>query len=228
MPGINISIGMGLDTSNDFLRSFCYQRHIPAEHYRRAIKVCSDAAIPTTAYIVYKPPFLSAEEAVYDSAKSVLDAFDIGFSAVSIEPVAMQAGTLQEALARFDFYTPATLWSMASIFKQCGRLCDFESYVPRLRVGGQVFTPLPYSTLTGCSSCLKTINDLLPILKGRILNSLPLCEHNARCGMPGFVEAREVSVPDLLARTNHILDAIEPLLDNFDRLRYHVEYATSN
>jgi radical SAM enzyme (TIGR01210 family) len=205
---IALSIGMGLDSADQFVRSLCFQRHIKDEVYVYATGLCHARGVRTTAYVVHGPPFLTAEEAVADTSCSIHSALTVlGFDAVSIEPVALQAGTLQHLLRTAGHYECPTFWSLVSASHQYVRLCGTaDAASSDLRVGGQVFTPLPIATLRSCTKCLRrSAGDLFP-LQAKIFRGAPLSSrHSTACGSPGLTR----SVP---YHPNRLLMRIESLL----------------
>lgn len=205
---ISLSIGMGLDSADQFLRSLCFQRHIKDEAYVYAAALCRARGVHTTAYVVHGPPFLTAEEAVVDTSRSIHGALTVlGFDSVSIEPVALQAGTLQHLLRAKGHYERPTFWSLVSALYHYVRLAGVENAASSdLRVGGQVFTPLPIASLRCCSNCLgRSAADLLP-LHPKIFRGVPLTSrHSTSCGSPGLTHSAPYDPDRLLRKIESLL-----------------------
>lgn len=205
-PTLSFSIGIGLDSVNDFIRHFCFQRHLHIDVYSRAVRECNKRGILTTAYIVHKPPFLSVEESIYDTAESIIGAINLGFSFVSVEPVAVQAGTLQKFLLSHSLYEPATFSSVVSSLEHNkDYLMKIPNICNRLKLGGQVFTPLPESTLKGCRECLNSISQRVNFIPPDFFNGITTTAHGDYCGNRALTRGVPVDPRIVLKRARSII-----------------------
>lgn len=208
----SLSIGMGLDSSNDFIRQFCLQRHMSIQQYADAVNTCLRLGVETIAYIVHQPPLLSQWEAIVDTTASIADAFRLGFNYVSVEPTALQAGTLQNLLLEYGFYKAPTLWSVVRVMQEYANNYGTSANFEKIRLGGQVFTPIPQKTLAGCHDCLSQARSQLPMILSHLFSAIPVVAlHGESCGEP----LRELSPETLIdpvaiiERTSQILTFIE-------------------
>ncbi len=207
LPRTRISLGLGIDSTNEFIRAICFQRHIRLSAYEAALNLCARHNIESVAYIVHKPPFLTDEESVGDTANSLRNAFGMGFARVSIEPTAIQAGTLQSELQRHGLYTPPTVWTLASSLIEFGdALSEFSD---RIVFGGQVFTPLPFSSLHGCPKCISAAGALLPNLPKAVFATIPLIQDTACACSPSIIKASPLNQDTLAKRMCKTLDQLE-------------------
>ncbi|AIY89222.1 archaeosine biosynthesis radical SAM protein RaSEA [Geoglobus acetivorans] len=122
--GIEIEIGIGLETSNDFYREHLINKGFSFEDYRSAVKrVGSVARIKT--YLLLKPPLLMEKEAMDDIKKSIEDVKPYT-DVVSLNLMTIHSGTYVERLWREGVYRPPWLWSAVEILKWADLdiLCD--------------------------------------------------------------------------------------------------------
>jgi hypothetical protein len=202
---LEINIGMGLDSSNDFIRSVCFQRHIPSNSYLKALQACEASGVKSTAYVVHKHPFLSEPEAVFDTASSMAAALEWGFTRVSIEPVALQEGTLQQWLYAKGLFTPPTLWGVVSAVVTSS--ISPAVAAKRILLGGQVFTPLPTQVLRGCADCRCAAKEHLGEAHP-IFDSVVPSEHSEACGSREIESGSPVEEHLLLCRVTELLDRL--------------------
>jgi hypothetical protein len=194
---------MGVDSCDEFVRSFCFQRPITTKQFVGAVAACNQHAVHTTAYIVHKPPFLTDEEAIADTSASIRHALDMGFSAVSIEPIAIQTATLQSLLASAGLYEQPTFWSVMS------SVASFAENASRLRLGGQVFTPIPERTLRVCDRCVALAFDEIGWLPSTMFRGLPRTPHGPHCGTPCLRDGQPVNAQSVVHRAKRILAALQ-------------------
>ncbi|HEV2165649.1 MAG TPA: archaeosine biosynthesis radical SAM protein RaSEA [Thermoplasmata archaeon] len=109
-PG-QLEVAMGLESADpEVLRRFVNKGSPPQEYLEAADRVRA-LGIPTKAYLLLKPPYLSEREAVEDVVRSVEVARD-HFDAISVNPVHIQGGTVVEWLYQRRRYRPPWLWSL--------------------------------------------------------------------------------------------------------------------
>ena len=200
----DISIGMGLDSADEQVRHMCFLRRIPTTLFRNAVLLCKRFGINTVAYIVHMPPFLSEEESVFDTANSIKNALAMHFDKVSIEPTALQTGSLQTLLARVGLYTPPTFWSVVSAIEAARELIGGE-LESTINLGGQVFTPLPESVLTACKHCIHTAQEKNEHLYLRLFRGLNVTEHGSHCGRLRITPPKAVETSMLPAKISQVV-----------------------
>lgn len=114
---IELEIGIGLETSNDFLRKLL-NKGFSFNDFKRACEICRDNGVIVKAYLLFKPPFLKEIEAIEDCISSALDAEKAGAARVSINPMNIQRATLVEKLWEKGEYSLPWLWSIAYALKE--------------------------------------------------------------------------------------------------------------
>lgn len=207
-PNISFSIGIGVDSCNEFIRYFCFLRHIPNYHYVEALSTCYEMGFQTIAYIVHKPPFLSTKESIFDTAESIVNSLRMGFSSISIEPIAIQAGTLQELLFSLNQYKPPTIFTVRSSIAHSLEHVDKKELSKRLILGGQVFTPLPYRTLNACNNCLDKVHKQLPFLSN-FFEAVPRKNHSSGCGLNESLIAMPINPFAVIKSAQDIINAVK-------------------
>ncbi len=151
----NISIGIGLETSNDIVRIYCMNKGFMFEDFRVAADKISKF-FTLHIYVLLKPPFIGEKNAIQDVLKTLHDTKKCFPNAKYVlMPVSIYNSTLVYFLWKKNIYRPPWLWSILEIIK--------ESPV-NLRIGGLNLTPHPLASPTNCDKCdnriYKIISDL--------------------------------------------------------------------
>jgi len=115
-----LELGIGLESSSDIIRERCINKGFTFEDYRRAVSNALSSDVEVKTYLLLKPPFLLEREAVEDVVRSARAAAEAGSAKISINPVAVQRGTLVEALWKSGDYRPPWLWSLLEALKGIG------------------------------------------------------------------------------------------------------------
>lgn len=160
-----ITIGTGLDCSSDILRYILTHKFIKNNCYSSFVKKCKSVNIIPEAYLVVKPPYLFEEEAIWETSEAIHTAVLLGFSKISLEPIALQEGTLQEYLWFNNLYNPPTIWTVFNSIKRWNNFYPNDLDKVSLEVGGEVFTPAPYMTYDRCKKCVEEVNSKLYDMK---------------------------------------------------------------
>lgn len=116
-----LEVGIGLETSSDYVREHCVNKGFTLMDFRRAVKTCRNLGVGVKAYLLVKPPFLSEKEAIEDAVSSAFEASNLGASRISFNPLAVHRHTLVEYLWKRGEYSPPWLWSLVEILNKCRR-----------------------------------------------------------------------------------------------------------
>lgn len=169
-----VNIAMGLESSNDYIRNNCVNKHFTWDDYVRAANIIKKYC-NLRSYVLMKPPFLTESEAINDAINSIRDAFSIGSESVFLEICNVQMGTPLESLYNLDLYKPARLWSVLDV------LFEFEG--KKVFVGGINDYPVPIVEASNCELCTEKVkkelvkyNSTLDLSKLRKLNCK--CRHS--------------------------------------------------
>lgn len=206
IPNKSLTIGLGIDSTHDFVRHVLFQRHTTIHQYADAVSLCLQRSIPVTAYVVLGNPLLPRDAAVADTAQSVSDAFQMGATVVSIEPVALQPSTLQFALWQAGVFQIPSIWDVAAVVQRCEDAVKSPRH--RLVLGGQVFTPLPIESLHSCSSCLARATKWACFDDALFWNSIPTTSHGRCCTASPPCPSHTIAPKDLVTHISGVLDRL--------------------
>lgn len=115
---LEIELGIGLESSNDLIRSVCINKGFSTEDFRNAVQIAKSEGIGVRAYVLVKPPFLTERDALLDATQTIEDAAAMGATTISINPVNVQRYTLVERLWSRGEYRPPWLWTVLEAMKR--------------------------------------------------------------------------------------------------------------
>jgi len=110
-------VGIGLETSNDFLREHAINKGFTFNEYKKAAALLKKYKFKLKTYVLIKPPFITEKQAIEDCVNTVKDIKSYT-DIISFNPTNVQRRTLVEYLWRRDQYRPPWLWSIVEILKQ--------------------------------------------------------------------------------------------------------------
>lgn len=148
--GIQLEVGIGLETANDFIREQCINKGFSFSDFERSAEILRREGFRVKCYLLLKPPFLSEKEAIKDlveSAEKVKKYADI----ISINLMNVQKGTLVERLWKRGLYRPPWLWSALEVLKSVSAevICD----------------PVAGGKIRGPHNCGKCDNEIVKAIK---------------------------------------------------------------
>ncbi|KUK84271.1 MAG: TIGR01210 family protein [Microgenomates bacterium 39_6] len=113
-----VEVGVGLESSDFFVRELCHHKNMPSlKVFKDAVKNLHKFGFHVLAYVNQKPPFLTEKEAIDDTIKTSIFAYDCGCDAVSIEPTSLQEHTLTDYLYNLGMYRVPWLWSVREVVR---------------------------------------------------------------------------------------------------------------
>lgn len=133
---VELEIGMGFEAENDVVRNICVNKGESKDDFKKAIDVLQKNNIRSLAYVLLKPPFLTETEAIKEAILTINYANDLGFNAISLEPLSIHRYTIVHALSLEGLYQLPWLWSMVKVIQSIDNVQD-------LRIGGIGFYPRP-------------------------------------------------------------------------------------
>lgn len=116
-------IGIGLETSNDFIRETAINKGFTLREYVRAALVLKKHHMSVKTYLLMKPPFLTEKEAIDDCIRTLQDTAAYT-DVISLNPTNIQRHTLVEYLWRRNQYRPPWLWSIIEFLKHSKSATD--------------------------------------------------------------------------------------------------------
>ncbi len=110
-----VEIGIGLESSNDAIRTLCVNKGFETKDFERAVKIAGSNGIGVRAYVLLKPPFLTERDALLDAKRTIMDAAKMDVTTISVNPVNVQKHTLVERMWSVGLYRPPWLWSLIDV-----------------------------------------------------------------------------------------------------------------
>jgi len=110
-------VGIGLETSNDFIRENCINKGFTFEDFVKAVKKLRKYGIRVKAYLLLKPPFVSEKEAIEDALRSSMDIKEL-VDVISLNLMYIPSKTYVERLWRRNLYRPPWLWSAVEVLRK--------------------------------------------------------------------------------------------------------------
>lgn len=139
---VKLEIGIGLQSSDTFIRETCINTRITQESFENAISLMNSLRVLPKIYLMQKPPFLTDEESITDIYESLKYLVSLGIYNATICPTRVSKGTLAMDLYNKGLYYPPNLWSVVKALElkpkeinvrvACVNLkgSDFESIFP--------------------------------------------------------------------------------------------------
>lgn len=171
-----VSVGIGLESSDDFIRNDCLNKGTRIETYLKAARILKRHVIEYDAYIQLGKPFLTAREDVEDAVKTAEFAFENGFTNVILMLCNIQPHTLTHWLWKRNMYEPPMLWASIEVVKRLPRKHRSSVFIK----GFNRAEPIPLQFPSNCGKCNMEVADRLVHwnLTGDIehLDNMPDCE----------------------------------------------------
>jgi hypothetical protein len=201
-----IEIGIGLETSNDFIRSRCINKGFTFEKYIQAVcRIKKFSNLKVLTYLTVKPIFLTIEEAKQDVINSIIQVCEFT-DIISLEPVSVQKNTLIEYLYQRNLYSIPKGWLIKDIVKELKKIEVLDKF--ELRIGGFEFFPAPELVINNCDKCNKRLYDAINYYNST--NKIDkLMELDCECRKEYDEEVlRNLSVEPLEERISNIMNEI--------------------
>ena len=204
IPKKRIEIGIGLESSNEYIRQVCLNKGFRIEEFQNVIHVLKEYDIHLLAYISQKPPFVNEKLAIDDTIASINWAFKNGVDVISIEPISVQKNTLVHLLYNMNLYRPPWIWSVMSVVKGVGEK-------GLIRIGGFEFFPPPDICTHNCPSC----NDICidAIASYNATNDISIVEEALK---RPCAKCKDTWIEDLKVNIS-IQDNIDSFLNNYNK-----------
>lgn len=119
-----VEIGIGLESSNDAIRTLCVNKGFETKDFERAVKIAGSNGIGIRAYVLLKPPFLTERDALLDATDTIMDAAKMDVTTISVNPVNVQKHTLVERMWSRGLYRPPWLWSLIDVLHSTRKEID--------------------------------------------------------------------------------------------------------
>jgi len=113
-----LSIGVGLESSNDLIRELCVNKCMSTQLFTYAIKLLKKYNISPTVYVTIGKPFINDWTNIIDAIESIKFAFREGADRVVLLRLGIQPNSLIEWLYRHNLYKPIEIWSVIEVLKK--------------------------------------------------------------------------------------------------------------
>jgi|Deesub1362B_J571_1020462.scaffolds.fasta_scaffold06984_2 hypothetical protein len=155
LRSIKFGIGIGLESSDDFVREHCINKGLTKKVYINAIKTLRRYNVFSQAHVILKPPFLTEYEAILDAEKSIRYALNTADEVIFFPINIKSWGCLTGWLHRYKKYSAPKLWSFLEVL---GNLSDKE--LKRVFLAGFIGGPI-LQNASNCEKCTPTIMQLI-------------------------------------------------------------------
>ncbi|MCX9010048.1 MAG: archaeosine biosynthesis radical SAM protein RaSEA [Candidatus Methanoperedens sp.] len=115
--GKRFEVAIGLETSNDMIRSDSINKGFSFSDFTSACEVAGQEGVSVKAYLLLKPVFLSEGAAVNDIISSINDTAPYA-GTISVNLCNVQRGTLIEEMFERGDYRPPWLWSAVEVLEK--------------------------------------------------------------------------------------------------------------
>ncbi len=131
LRGKTLEIGLGLESSDDFVRQVCINKGLSLKTFEKAVKILKECDTELLAYVLIKPPFLTEKEAINDAVNTAQYVFDltekIGIpTVIDFEAVHVKAPSLVYRLYKNKKFRCVWLWSIIDILKRVSELGNIQ------------------------------------------------------------------------------------------------------
>jgi len=116
-----IEIGIGLETSDDFVRENCLNKGFKFDDYLKTANILKKQKIELKTYVLIKPPFLTEKESIKDAISTVKDIKNIT-DCISFNPTNVQRNTFVNYLWNRKKFRPPWLFSIVEILKESKKI----------------------------------------------------------------------------------------------------------
>ena len=184
-PG-RVSIGIGVEAANDFVRNSIINKGLPMHMLERAADTLAGRDFAFYTYISVGKPFLTPGEDVQDAVEAVLLSHKLGAFMAVLELINIQPHTLTERLWRAGRYSPCSLWSGIEILSRLPAELRSSTSVKGFDSDVQ---PVPLALPSGCQLCDSRLRTALNVWNlnrdfDQLRNSVDECSCTLTFGAP--------------------------------------------
>lgn len=111
-PRVRLEVGMGLESSNDFIRNVCINKRLGEADYLKAVDCLKNLRAGVTTHVLFKPPFLTEYEAIQDAVETINYAQKGGADRIVLMVSNVKDHTLTSWLLRMGLYRVPWLWGV--------------------------------------------------------------------------------------------------------------------
>lgn len=110
-------IGVGLETTNDFIRTNVINKGFHTDLFKKAMETLHQFKFGVKAYLLFKPPFVGEYASVLDISQSIRDCVAMGVDTISVNPTNVQKNTICEELQKIKGFRSPWFYSLLWVLK---------------------------------------------------------------------------------------------------------------
>lgn len=152
-----ISVGIGLESSDDFIRRFCVNKGYKTRMYFKAVEAVREVGISHYDYVLLGKPFLSPREDIEDAVETIKFAFDHDATMAALMVTNLQPHTLTYELSRRGLYDLPKLWAPLRVIEL---LPESKRSLVAIK-GVDKAAPMPLAFARNCDKCTAKVLDAI-------------------------------------------------------------------
>ncbi|MHA2237898.1 MAG: archaeosine biosynthesis radical SAM protein RaSEA [Candidatus Hodarchaeales archaeon] len=156
--GIELEIGVGLESSNEAILRDCWNKGTSFESYLKSITTLHSMGIKVKSYIFIKSPFLNERDSLIDTISTIKAAYEAGTDVISLNPCNIQHGTLVNKLFKQHLFSSPWLWSVLTAVKAAKSIAPDLEIICEPSAGGK-----PRGA-HNCGKCDKEVLNYIQLL----------------------------------------------------------------
>ncbi len=169
-------VAIGLQSADDMVRQLAINSTCTRVAFEKAVRLLNENNYSTQAFLMIKPPFLTENEAIEDTVKSIKYLSDLGIKNPILCATRVAPNTLVDYLYQEGEFRSPWLWSIAEVLRRSSEISP--DCLPRVVTGELKPGSNPDSVVpANCPTC----NDGMVAALERYNSSRDLRELNLTC-----------------------------------------------
>ena len=169
LNGVELEIGIGFQSSDDFVRETLINTQISRPEFERALSIMAEFGVHAKIYLMVKPPFLTDLEAITDVVQSAEYLLTLGIQGVTLCPTQVSRNTVAWELWGSGYYQPPNLWTVVDTVRSVHNI--FQIRVACINLRSSDFESVFSSSCPDCAD--KIVDGLLRYNETGNLDCLP-------------------------------------------------------
>ena len=155
----HLIVSIGLESANDLVRELCINKTCTKPSFENAVNLLKVNGYSTDVFLMVKPPFLTEEESIEDTIKSIEYCAKLGILNPTLCPARIAPNTVLDMLYHTKKYYPLWLWTLLDIISNTRKYST-----PRIAISNLRYEKHPNSLLaSNCKICTKTLIDSIDL-----------------------------------------------------------------
>jgi hypothetical protein len=157
-PG-SASVGIGLESADEFVRNVVVNKGLATDLFLRAAECLKTTGIGFYVYVLLGKPFLTRDEDERDCIETIAWARDVGAFMTVVESVNIQPFTLTHWLWERSRYAPPSLWSGRNVVLRAP--AELRSGMSVKGLLPDEGLPEPVAVSAACPKCAPRLRDAI-------------------------------------------------------------------